>query len=482
VSIRILTVAGAAVNPPEGRASRADAFEAHAFDVSRAVADAGGPRATRAHPNTNREEGEEGRGAPPEDAYFRANARVFEREGTWTPFEEYEAKLLGAADAHFEKKPETAAAAAARTREVANGDPIAGSRRDAVGGTVVGCVSRDAAGALVDRLREEAEGEAARASRADEEKNRRDAAGAPATLLAPSARFEEVRAELRALAEKGEGVVETVAALARECARRGGGDGGARAARRARGRRGGERAGRRRRRRRRRRRGGREPGVGAGAARRERRTRRRGVHRVRRRHRTRRRRRRRVGGEGVRGGGGVRWWRARHVERKKRGRFVSRWWRDAGAIAAVMRENDRLLGVGFGAPEAIQDSCKNNRRTAAADACFRDFFRDPTRHPSARCTFCMFFQSGFFDGRAAFFRRACHLHSHRAAGRAFLASVAFGRRVVAARTHPDAGPLSRRARCSPSAAPRAPSPRASELSAPLSWSEDAHRSRPPRPR
>ena len=95
--------------------------------------------------------------------------------------------------------------------------------------------------------------------------------------------------------------------------------------------------------------------------------------------------------------------RARHVERKKRGRFVSRWWRDAGAIAAVMRENDRLLGVGFGAPEAIQDSCKNNRRTAAADACFRDFFRDPTRHPSARCTICMFFQSGFFDGRAAFF-------------------------------------------------------------------------------
>ena len=221
VSIRILTVAGAAVNPPEGRASRADAFEAHAFDVSRAIADAGGPRATRAHPNTNREEGEEGRGAPPEDAYFRANARVFEREGTWTPFEEYEAKLLGAAHAHFEKKPETAAAAAARTREVANGDPIAGSRRDAVGGTVVGCVSRDAAGALVDRLREEAEGEAARASRADEEKTGGDAAGAPATLLAPSARFEEVRAELRALAEKGEGVVETVAALARECARRG---------------------------------------------------------------------------------------------------------------------------------------------------------------------------------------------------------------------------------------------------------------------
>ena len=177
VSIRILTVAGAAVNPPEGRASRADAFEAHAFDVSRAVADAGGPRATRAHPNTNREEGEEGRGAPPEDAYFRANARVFEREGTWTPFEEYEAKLLGAADAHFEKKPETAAAAAARTREVANGDPIAGSRRDAVGGTVVGCVSRDAAGALVDRLREEAEGEVKRASRADEKKTRRRRGG-----------------------------------------------------------------------------------------------------------------------------------------------------------------------------------------------------------------------------------------------------------------------------------------------------------------
>ena len=43
---------------------------------------------------------------------------------------------------------------------------------------------------------------------------------------------------------------------------------------------------------------------------------------------------------------------------EKRGRFVSRWWRDAGAIAAVMRENDRLVGVGFGAPEAIQDSCK----------------------------------------------------------------------------------------------------------------------------
>ena len=45
-----------------------------------------------------------------------------------------------------------------------------------------------------------------------------------------------------------------------------------------------------------------------------------------------------------------------------------------------------------------------------------------------------------FRRSRSLFRRACHLHSHRAAGRAFLASVAFGRRVVAAAHTPDAGP------------------------------------------
>ena len=250
---------GGGGEPARARVAARGRRRAHAFDVSRAVADAGGPRATRAHPNTNREEGEEGRGAPPEDAYFRANARVFEREGTWTPFEEYEATLLGAADAHFEKKPETAAAAAARTREVANGDPIAGSRRDAVGGTVVGCVSRDAAGALVDRLREEAEGEVKRASRADEEKTGGDAAGAPARELAlravrgGSRRAQGARGKRRGGGGDGRGAREGVRAAR-------GGDGGARAARRARGRRGG--AARRRRRRRQRRRGAASPAWG----------------------------------------------------------------------------------------------------------------------------------------------------------------------------------------------------------------------------
>ena len=214
-SIRVLTVGGVAINDDtvDVLASPA-AFEAHAFTISQEAAEMGGPAATRAHPrgrapappplsplrlgkDASSSDVTAGSASAADDEYFRANAFVHEREGAWTPFHLYEAKIMAAAPEAFAKPSPDAPSTA-----IANGRSIPGGRGGVVGGVVVGVSSGRADPA--------ADAEAFAAAR-------RKATGPEG-----AARAAELREQIKATREKMDEVEETVAALARDCAGFGG--------------------------------------------------------------------------------------------------------------------------------------------------------------------------------------------------------------------------------------------------------------------
>ena len=131
--LRVLTVAGVAVNEGTTRAPLADAsaFEAHAFEVAKTIEAAGGAPAKRLdlYPTTS----DAGEGdAEPEPDFFRANAFVYEREGVWTRFCAFEARLVAAGADAMAVTSETP------STKVVDGRAIPGARLGAVGGHVVG--------------------------------------------------------------------------------------------------------------------------------------------------------------------------------------------------------------------------------------------------------------------------------------------------------------------------------------------------------
>ena len=146
VTIRILAVAGAPTDgdPASALASPA-AFEKHAFGIAREVEREGGAVATRAAPPPGDPDAADDATG---DAYFRANAVVYEREHVWTPFPAYERKLLGTTDASFAEgvgKPQaqnafsSASAEAQRSKDRAAQHADAFERhRDAARGDGVG--------------------------------------------------------------------------------------------------------------------------------------------------------------------------------------------------------------------------------------------------------------------------------------------------------------------------------------------------------
>ena len=133
-ALRVLTVAGVAVNEGTTQAPllEARAFEAHAFDVAGRIASAGGAPAKRLDPPTASTSDADGFDALSEPDFFRANALVYEREGVWTRFYAFEARLVAAAAAAMAVTSETP------STKVVDGRAIPGARSGAVGGHVVG--------------------------------------------------------------------------------------------------------------------------------------------------------------------------------------------------------------------------------------------------------------------------------------------------------------------------------------------------------
>ena len=186
--LRVLTVAGVAVNEGTTRAPLADAsaFEAHAFEVAKTIEAAGGAPAKRLdlYPTTS----DAGEGdAEPEPDFFRANAFVYEREGVWTRFCAFEARLVAAGADAMAVTSETP------STKVVDGRAIPGARLGAVGGHVVGS---------------EASARAARGDMDARFEEMRARARAPAGL----ARAAALRAQIKAL---DVAVAETAAVTAR---------------------------------------------------------------------------------------------------------------------------------------------------------------------------------------------------------------------------------------------------------------------------
>lgn len=131
-ALRVLTVAGVAVNEGTTRASLADAdaFEAHAFEIARTIESAGGAPAERLDPYPTTSDDDEAR-AERRD-FFRANAWVYERDGVWTRFYAFEARLVAASADAMVVTSETP------STKVVDGRPIPGARSGAVGGHIVG--------------------------------------------------------------------------------------------------------------------------------------------------------------------------------------------------------------------------------------------------------------------------------------------------------------------------------------------------------
>ena len=151
-ALRVLTVAGVAVNEGTTQAPllEARAFEAHAFDVAGRIASAGGAPAKRLHPPTASTSDADGFDALSEPDFFRANALVYEREGVWTRFYAFEARLVAAAAAAMAVTSETP------STKVVDGRAIPGARSGAVGGHVVGSAAsaRAARGDVAARVAE----------------------------------------------------------------------------------------------------------------------------------------------------------------------------------------------------------------------------------------------------------------------------------------------------------------------------------------
>ena len=119
----------------------ARAFEAHAFDVAGRIASAGGAPAKRLDPPTASTSDADGFDALSEPDFFRANALVYEREGVWTRFYAFEARLVAAAAAAMAVTSETP------STKVVDGRAIPGARSGAVGGHVAGSAALGARGA-----------------------------------------------------------------------------------------------------------------------------------------------------------------------------------------------------------------------------------------------------------------------------------------------------------------------------------------------
>ena len=225
-SIRVLTVGGVAINDDtvDVLASPA-AFEAHAFTISQEAAEMGGPAATRAHPrgrppappplsplrlgkDASSSDVTAGSASAADDEYFRANAFVHEREGAWTPFHLYEAKIMAAAPGGVR---ETLARRALHDDRERGVHPRRPRRRR----------GRRRRRRLRGRADPAADAEAFAAARRK------------ATAPEGAARAAELREQIKATREKMDEVEETVAALARDapgsearggpCERRGGG-------------------------------------------------------------------------------------------------------------------------------------------------------------------------------------------------------------------------------------------------------------------
>ena len=128
----------------------ARAFEAHAFDVAGRIASAGGAPAKRLDPPTASTSDADGFDALSEPDFFRANALVYEREGVWTRFYAFEARLVAAAAAAMAVTSETP------STKVVDGRAIPGARSGAVGGHVVGSAAsaRAARGDVAARVAE----------------------------------------------------------------------------------------------------------------------------------------------------------------------------------------------------------------------------------------------------------------------------------------------------------------------------------------
>ena len=142
-ALRVLTVAGVAVNEGTTQAPllEARAFEAHAFDVAGRIASAGGAPAKRLDPPTASTSDADGFDALSEPDFFRANALVYEREGVWTRFYAFEARLVAAAAAAMAVTSETP------STKVVDGRAIPGARSGAVGGHAAGSARAGARGA-----------------------------------------------------------------------------------------------------------------------------------------------------------------------------------------------------------------------------------------------------------------------------------------------------------------------------------------------
>ena len=133
-TLKVLTVAGVAANESTTRTgclADARAFEAHAFEVSQHIESAGGAPAKRLDPPTSSTSDATNGGENSPD-YFRANAFVYEREGVWTRFYAFEARLVAAAAGAMAVTSETP------STKVVDGLSIPGARAGAVGGHVVG--------------------------------------------------------------------------------------------------------------------------------------------------------------------------------------------------------------------------------------------------------------------------------------------------------------------------------------------------------
>tara|TARA_B110001469_G_C9523659_1_gene260577 strand:- start:112 stop:864 length:753 start_codon:yes stop_codon:yes gene_type:complete len=132
--IRVLTIAGVAVNEDTDCSLRSpDEFERHAFEIATREFRAGGKETKRTPPFPRASEEQGSTSAPTETHdYFRANALVYEREGVWVRFLEFEAKVVGAASGYL------AVTSATPSTKIVDGLSIPGIRSGAVGGSVVG--------------------------------------------------------------------------------------------------------------------------------------------------------------------------------------------------------------------------------------------------------------------------------------------------------------------------------------------------------
>jgi hypothetical protein len=132
--IRVLTIAGVAVNEDTDCSLRSpDEFERHAFEIATREFRAGGKETKRTPPFPRASEEQGSTSAPTETHdYFRANALVYEREGVWVRFLEFEAKVVGAATGYL------AITSATPSTKIVDGLSIPGIRSGAVGGSVVG--------------------------------------------------------------------------------------------------------------------------------------------------------------------------------------------------------------------------------------------------------------------------------------------------------------------------------------------------------